>query len=266
MNLNVDGVNLYCEVHGEGAPVLLIHGFPLSGQLWAPLIQPLANDFRLIIPDLRGMGRSETVPESSMAQYARDQMRLLEFIGEQRPVVVCGLSMGGYIAFEFFRRYASRVRGLVLADTRAEADDETAAQGREQTAQQVVRDGSGLVADTMLDKLFAPQSPQALREEWRRIMASTAPTSIAAALRAMEDRADSRETLLEINVPAMIIVGEEDSLTPPSTARVMHQCIGGSQLKIIPDAGHMTPVEQPSRFARVLRQFLESLPPIAAEV
>jgi pimeloyl-ACP methyl ester carboxylesterase len=258
MQAKINGVNLYYELQGGGVPVLFVHGFPLSGRLWAPTAERLGESARLIIPDLRGMGQSEVSDECSMTIYADDLAGLLDAVGETQPVVLVGLSMGGYVALEFFRRYRGRLRSLVLVDTRAEADSPEAARDREKTAERVLREGSQVVADVMVDKLFAPRAPSELRESWRGIMTATPPAGVAAALRAMRLRPDSTDTLGKIDVPTLIVVGEEDAITPPDCARQMHRAVGNAQLKIVPDSGHMTPVEQPDRFADILRKFIES--------
>ncbi len=259
MKAQVNGIELYYDAHGSGQPVLFIHGFPLSGRMWKDLVDPLRGRYRLIVPDLRGFGRSQVTAEASMAVCAEDLAGLLDALGEAGPAVIVGLSMGGYIAFEFFRRHRGRVRGLVLADTRAEPDTPEAARDREQSAQRVLSAGCAELADSMADKLFATDAPAALKSTWRGIMRATSPAGAAAALRAMARRADSRPTLASIDVPTLVVVGETDVLTPPSTARSIHQGVAGSRLEIIAGAGHMPPVEQPARFAAVLRAFLDSL-------
>lgn len=262
MKATINGIEMAYQVHGTGESVLLIHGYPLSGKLWEPLLEPMKDDYRLIVPDLRGFGESEASEEASMGQYADDLAALLDEIGEPAPVTVVGLSMGGYIAFEFYRRYPERVHALALVDTRAEADDEAGRQTRRRTAEQVLREGSAGVADDMASKLFGPNVSDELRTEWREIMAATPPQGIAAALRALAERPDSTEVLETINRPVLIVVGEEDRVTPPSLARKMHEAIAGSTLEIIAGAGHMTPVEQPQRFIAVLEQFLDGLDPV----
>jgi 3-oxoadipate enol-lactonase len=260
--LVVGGVRLRYDVSGSGEPLLLVHGFPLSRRMWQPLAERLGDDHLAIAPDLRGHGESEASESVSMARYADDLAALLDEIGERRPVVLVGLSMGGYVAFEFCRRHAARVRALVLVDTRAEADSEEAARGRRESADRALQSGSGDVAEAMAGKLFAAEAPAALRERWREQMAANPPEGVAAALRAMAVRPDSFDTLRGLSVPVMIVVGEEDAITPPSAAREMAAAAPGARLEIVPGAGHLTPVEQPDRFAELLRDFLSSLPPV----
>lgn len=259
MKTKINGIDLYYAIHGSGEPVLFVHGFPLSGRLWEQVVEPLQDGYRLIIPDLRGLGRSEVSAEGSIGLFADDLAALIDALEERRPVVVVGLSMGGYIAFEFFRRQGGRVRALVLADTQAQAYTPEAARDREALARRVEKEGSIVAADWLIDKLFGPKASQELRDTWWQIMSSSAPVGVVAALRAMIGRADSRPTLASISVPALVVVGEHDAITPLDDAQTMHRGIVGSRLEVIPGAGHMTPVEQPDRFVRVLREFLDSL-------
>lgn len=268
-----DGLMMHYTTRGDpgGTPVVLLHGFPLSGEMWAGVAQGLPPEAgHLIVPDLRGFGR--TAPSArgqggeggeppSMSRYARDVADLLDALGERRPAVIAGLSMGGYIAFEFFRLFRERVRGLVLANTRAAADAPPAARAREIQAISVLRDGSARsVADSLAEKLFAAETPGEVRQKWHGIMAGSSPEGVAYALRAMATRPDSTPTLATIDVPTLIVVGDQDQVTPPEIARAMHAEIRGSRLEVIPGAGHLTPVEQAARFTEVLREFLEGLP------
>jgi pimeloyl-ACP methyl ester carboxylesterase len=258
MQTHSDGIRLHFEVHGQGEPVLLVHGYPLSGRLWDAVVEQLAEDYRLIVPDLRGHGASEASPKADMGTYAEDLMAVLEAADEGRPVVLVGMSMGGYVCLELCRRHRERVRALALVDSRAEPDTPDAAEGRRRTAERVLREGSGVVAEEMAGKLFAPGAPDDLRAAWRGIMAATAPDGIAAALRAMADRPDSRPLLAELDLPVLVVVGAEDAITPPDGARKMAQSIG-APLELVAGAGHMTPVERPVEVAQALRRFLESL-------
>ncbi|MEW6199854.1 MAG: alpha/beta fold hydrolase [Planctomycetota bacterium] len=258
MQARVNGVMLHYELVGDGEPILFVHGFPLSGVLWKPIAGRL-DGWRCVIPDLRGHGQSEATPATTIEQFSDDLVALLDKIGEQRPVVLCGLSMGGAIAFDFFRRHRARLQALVLVDCRANADTPEGRQQREELAQAVLRDGSGVAADSMIDKLLAPQAPPALRTEWHAIMAATPPVGVAAAARALAQRFDSTVTLGRIDVPTLLVFGEEDRITPPDLARQMFATIPGARLELIPGAGHLPPVEQPERFLRAIRTFLADL-------
>lgn len=251
-----DGVRLWVEVRGRGTPLLFVHGFPLSGELWSGVAEAVGDGYRTIVPDLRGHGRSEASESASMARYALDLVEVLEAAGEKGPVVVVGLSMGGYVAMELLRRAPERVRALVLVDTRAQGDTAEAARGRQETAERVLREGSEVAGDPMVEKLFAPGAPAPLRDRWRAIMAATPPAGVAAALRAMAVRPDSFGTLASAGRPVLVVVGEHDAITPPDDARRMAEATPGARLAVVAGAGHMTPVEQPERFVALLREFL----------
>jgi 3-oxoadipate enol-lactonase len=261
VHLQVGDVSLHCRLEGDGEPVLLVHGFPLSGEMWTPLATRLRSRYRLIIPDLRGHGASEASETASMQRYAADLAQLLDHLDETRRVVVVGLSMGGYVAFEFVRRYPERVRALVLANTRASADSPEQVRTRRDTAERVLREGSHVVADAMLGKLFSPGTAAELRDRWRGIMAATPPRGVAAALGAMAERPDSIDTLRAFASPVLVVAGRDDAVTSLDDARAMRDAAGNATLEVIEGAGHMSPVEQPDRFASVLQTFLERLPP-----
>jgi len=257
MIARISNIDLYYVTHGRGEPILFVHGFPLSGEMWNSTVERLSSRWTCIVPDLRGHGRSGVTDDATMATYADDFAGLLDALGEKRPVTLVGLSMGGYIAFEFFRRHRSRLSALVLADTRHTADTPDAAAKRETTAVAVLKDGSRVVADAMIENLFAPTTPADLKAQWHAIMTRTPPRGVAAALRALATRPDSTPTLAKIDCPTLVVVGEHDAITPPDAARDMHAKIAGSTIEIVPNAGHMAPVEQPQLFATALQRFLE---------
>lgn len=254
------GSMLRHDVQGDGEPVLFVHGFPLSRELWAGVVPRLGPGWRAIAPDLRGHGESDVGPVTSMQTYAADLAALLDHLGESRPVVLVGLSMGGYVALELVRRQAERVRALVLANTRASRDSDEQADARRETARRVRAEGSGFVADDMARRLFHPEAPAELRTRWREIMAGTPPEGVAAALEAMAARPDSFDTLRAFDRPVLIVAGEADAITPVADAEAMQRAARNATLEVIEGAGHLTPVEQPERFAAVLRGFLGSLP------
>jgi 3-oxoadipate enol-lactonase len=257
--LAVNGVNLAVEVHGEGPAVLFVHGYPLDHTIWRDQIDALEG-YRRIAPDLRGMGRSDA-PDLGygLSTYAADLAALLDALGVER-VVLCGLSMGGYIAFEFLRRWPERVRGVVLMDTRAEADGAEARRGRDAAAATAREQGAGAVAEAMLPKLLAPgtleRSPETV-ERIRRMIAATPVAGIVGALAAMRDRPDSTDLLSTLDsVPVLVLVGQEDALTPPDAARRMAGLIPRARLIQVAGAGHIPPVERPSDTTAALRDFL----------
>ena len=259
MFVKVDGVQLHVNCIGDGEPILFVHGFPLSGEMWTPVIERLGSGWRCIVPDLRGHGQSDATAEASMTRYADDLAAVLDGVNEKRPVVFVGLSMGGIVGFEFFRRHRARVRALALCDTRYNAESPEGKVKREAVARSVLERGSTAAAEGMIDNLFAPGVDPALRARWMDIMSRTPAMGTAAAARALGDRPDSTDTLARIDCPTLIIYGEKDAITPPEIGREIHKGVRGSRFEIIPGAGHMPPVEKPEEFSRLLHDFLRSL-------
>ena len=263
LRLTVNGVNLAVEVRGEGPAVLFVHGYPLDRTLWQHQLGALTG-FRRIAPDLRGLGLSDAPDLGySMATYADDLAALLDVLHADQ-VVLCGLSMGGYIALEFARRYRSRLRGLVLMDTRGDGDSPEGRKGREGAMQLAREKGAAAIAAQMLPKLFATGAASTMPQEVERVrvMMEAAPVKgVVGALSAMRDRSDSLPLLGDLaGLPTLVVVGEQDQLTPPAMARTLAAGIPGATLSIIPGAGHLPPVEQPLATTRVLAEFLQSLP------
>jgi pimeloyl-ACP methyl ester carboxylesterase len=192
-----------------------------------------------------------------MADHAADLEAALDALEETGPVVVVGMSMGGYVAFELCRRAPDRIRALVLVSTRAQADDPEGVRSRRETAARVRRSGSGVVAEGMAGKLFGPAAPEALRQRWRERMAAADPEGVIAALEGMAIRRDAFAMLATLDAPVLILVGAQDTITPAEDAERMQRAAPGSVLEVIPDAGHMAAVEQPVRVLEVLRPFLE---------
>ena len=257
----VNGVRLSVESRGEGRrAILFIHGFPLDRSIWHPQLSALTG-WQGIAPDLRGMGRSEA-PEGgyAMGTYAEDLAQLLDALGVGR-VVLCGLSMGGYVAFEFLRRWPDRVAGLVLMDTRAEADPPEVRQGRDAMIAMVRDRGVRAVAEAMLPRLLRPGTAvtnPGLVEQVREMMAASPVAGVAGALAAMRDRPDSRPLLPTLgHLPTLVLVGEEDVLIPPEVGRAMADAIPGAEYQIIGGAGHLPTLEQPDRTVERLRRFLD---------
>ena len=257
--LTVNGVSLAVEVRGEGPVVLFVHGYPLDRTIWRDQIDDLEG-YRRIAPDLRGMGQSDA-PDLGygMGTYAADLAALLDALGVD-DVVLCGLSMGGYVIFEFLRRWRQRVRGLMLVDTRAEADGAEVRRARDAAAAMARESGAGAIAEAMLPKMLAAgtaaREPE-LAGRVARMMAATPVAGIVGALAAMRDRPDSTSLLPTLaGLPTLVIVGEEDVLTPPDGARRMAATIPGARLVIVPGAGHLPPVERPSETTAAMREFL----------
>jgi 3-oxoadipate enol-lactonase len=249
---------------GSGFPVLLVHGFPLDHSMWDAQIAALAATCRVIAPDLRGFGRS-TLAEGDaergimMEDYAVDLVELLDQLAVREPVVFVGLSMGGYIGWQFLRKHGGRVRALVACDTRAIADNDEARAGRIKTAESVAETGSGKIADSMEPKLFAPATLKERPEivaATRRVMESTPPVGIAAALRGMAARPDVTSLLPTIQVPTLVLVGEHDAISPTAEMKTIAEAIPGAEYVKIPRAGHMTTVEEPVAVNEALARFI----------
>lgn len=258
METNLNGIRLRYEDVGEGPAVLLLHAFPLSGAMWRQQVAGLRDRFRLIVPDLRGFGGSDAPPGPiSMDQQADDMAALLERLGVDRVAVV-GLSMGGYIAFAFWRRHADKVAALVLADTKAGPDGDEAKAGRETNARLAEEEGAGAIAEKMIPNLVAPGASAELRDELRALITANSPDGIAGALRGMAVRPDSTPDLAGITVPTLAIVGEADALTPPAEATKINLGVAGKPTYVvtIPEVGHLSNMEAPEAFTIALAEFL----------
>jgi pimeloyl-ACP methyl ester carboxylesterase len=250
------------EVHPEARDaVLFVHGFPHRAAFWRGQLERLPPAWRGIAPDLRGFGDTPLGDGASMDTYADDCVALLDHLGVARAVV-CGLSMGGYVAFALWRRHPARVRALVLADTRAGADGEEARGKRRETIALARRAGSAAVADAQLPggvgRTTRERRPEVV-EPLRALLASAPVDGIVAATEAMLARPDSTPTLATIDVPTLVIVGTEDVLTPAREAHALHRAIPHSRLARIDEAGHVSSVERPEAFAAELHAFLETI-------
>jgi 3-oxoadipate enol-lactonase len=261
--LTVNGVELALVDCGRGTPLVLVHGFPLDHSMWSAQIEALREECRVIAPDLRGFGRSGVSAGTvSMEQFADDLAALLDGLKVRQPIALCGLSMGGYIALQFWRKYAARVRGLILCDTRAAADSPEAAAGRREMAQRVLREGPAPLVDTMIPRLFAPATREKHPEvvdALRRVMLGTNPRGIAAAADGMAERPDATPLLGSIDCPSLVIVGQQDVISPPEEMRAIARAIPHARLLEIAGSGHMTPLENPGEVTAALREFLAGL-------
>jgi 3-oxoadipate enol-lactonase len=256
MHAMINDIRMAYSDVGSGAPVLFLHAFPLSGAMWQEQVAAFQANYRLIVPDLRGFGGTDAPPGPySMDQQANDVVALLDHLGVEQVTLV-GLSMGGYISFALLRQYPQRVRALVLADTRAGADNDDGKARREANARIAETQGAAAIAELMIPNLVAADAPQSVRDTLRTLIVANSPDGIAGALRGMAQRPDSTADLAAINVPTLIIVGAEDALTPPSDAQILHAGIAGSRLVTIPQCGHMANLEQPAALNAALGAFL----------
>jgi len=245
----------YREGGSGGEAVLLLHAFPLSSAMWEPQLRALAARFRVIAPDYRGLGLSRPAPEAStMEGIASDVLALLRGLGIRRASVA-GLSMGGYVAFELYRRAPGLFRALALCDTRPGADTVAAREGRETYARNALERGLGWVADDFAPKLLRPSPDAAVLAQVKAIVRGGTPEGVAAAQRGMALRQDSVPTLSRIACPTLVVVGEQDQITPTSEAKMMQAGIRGSRLAVVPGAGHLPNLESPSAFNQLLGGF-----------
>lgn len=260
----IDGTELnYTDTGGEGTAVVLLHAFPLHSGMWGPQIAALGDSYRLIAPDLKGFGSSSAPADRSsysMESYAAEVKGLLDELGLGEAVIT-GLSMGGYIALAFTREYPDAVRALVLADSRAEADAPEAVEKRSGQQTTVASEGIAPLVEALPGALLGETTrtdhPDVVQEV-KALMQNPAEGFIGA-LEAMKTRPDSTDLLASISDPTLVIVGEEDTLTPPELSRKMHEHIDGSRLVVIPQAGHLSNLEAPDAFNAALEEFLSDL-------
>jgi 3-oxoadipate enol-lactonase len=264
MKIPVNNINLGYDDHGIGLPILFLPAFPLNRSMWQGELMALLSDerYRLIALDWRGFGESEiTNPISTMELFADDVAGLMDSLGIQQAVL-CGLSMGGYAAFAFLRKYSQRVFGLILADTRPGADTPEAQANRENVAQIAETQGAGAIADLQVPRVLSEITRQYHPEveiRVRQMIEAATVQGISAASRGMAQRADSTDLLTSIACPTLVIVGEQDALIPPSVAQEYAAQIPGAQLVVITNAGHLSNLEQPEAFLQAVRGFLESM-------
>jgi pimeloyl-ACP methyl ester carboxylesterase len=263
MNVPSGDAVLHCDEQGSGPPLVLLHPFPANHRFWGPVLPHLAERYRVLTPDLRGSGDSNAGDgPATMAKHAADIDRICEMAGVTRAVFA-GVSIGGYILFEFWRRYSARVAALILCDTRATADTPEGKANRLKSIPEVELHGPA--------KFVAEQSLKLLGETTRRnrpdvcraamaILNESTVAGIRALQQGMAERPDSVPTLATINVPTLVIVGEEDDLTPPENAEQIHRGTAGSKLVKVPAAGHYAAFEQPDLVGKALRTFLDPLP------
>ena len=252
----------YTETGSGETPIVLLHGYPFNRSMWREQVEALSESYRVITPDLRGHGETSAAPAATtLEEMARDVAALLDELRIERALIG-GLSMGGYVTFSFYSLFRERTRALILADTRPQGDKEEAARNREQQAEKILKEGMESIADDFLKKVLTPvtlsERPE-LVARVREMITSTKPAGAAAALRAMAARPDQTNLLAEINVPVLIIVGSEDTLTTPDDAELMKRSIPDSRLKIIEGAAHLSNMERPAEFTGALQAFLDEL-------
>jgi 3-oxoadipate enol-lactonase len=247
---------------GSGFPLVLLHGFPLDHTMWEHQISRFSTTYRVVAIDLRGFGKTPAKSGTvAMSEFAEDVAAVIQRL-ELGSVVLCGLSMGGYIAFAFQERYRTLLKGLILCDTRALADAPEAAKARRVTAERVLKEGTSFLADTMLPKLFAEKTALTQPEivdQTRRVIEAASRTGVAAAARGMAERKDYTNELGGIEVPTLVIVGESDAISPVEEMTSIATRLPQAELQVIPNAGHMAPLENPAAVNSVIDAFLSKL-------
>ena len=247
---------------GDGLPVVLLHPFPANHEFWLPVAEPLSSRYRLILPDLRGHGESGVGEgPATMDKHTADLACIMDDARADRAPLI-GVSIGGYILFEFWRKHRARVAALGLCNTKAQADGPEARAARLQAASDVLERGTEPFLQSMVSRVLAKSTQESrpdLIDAALRMMRQMSPEDIAQVQRGMADRPDSVDTLKTIHLPTLLITGEEDPMTGVNEAELMRQHIAGSQLRVIAKAGHYSPWEQPEEATKLIRQFLDTI-------
>jgi pimeloyl-ACP methyl ester carboxylesterase len=249
------GILSYVD-QGSGSAVLLIHAFPLNSSMWAAQVGTLSARYRVIAPDVRGFGESQPAVPWTMEGMADE---LDEFLDKLRIIdcAVVGVSMGGYIALPFWSRHRERVRRMILANSRARADNDAEKAGRNEMIAAIQQNGAAILPDRMLPRLLKPNpSPDSVRAV-RAMIEAVDPAAAAYAVMAMRDRSDFSSVLHRIDCPTMVVTGEEDVIIRLEDARETARAIPGARFVTIPNSGHLSNLENPDEFNRALSDFLE---------
>ena len=257
-----DDAEIFYDIAGNGAPVVLLHPFPVHHEFWLPVSKFLSSRYQLIMPDLRAHGESGLGDGSAtMRKRAFDVARVMDAVGVDRAPLI-GVSIGGYTIFEFWRQFPSRATALVLCNTKAPADTPEARAERFKVADDVRQRGTEQFFEGFLPKVLG-ETTRRLRpdlvEGALRLMRKMSAEDVAGTLLGLAERPDSIPTLKTINVPTLIITGDEDTMTGLPEAELMRQNIPGAQMKVVAKAGHYSPWEQPEEVGRLMRQFLDSV-------
>jgi 3-oxoadipate enol-lactonase len=257
-----DDADIAYRVLGEGPPVILLHPFPVNYEFWLPVAHALSMRFRVVLPDLRGHGDSGIGEgPATMAKHAADLARVMDD-AEIGCASLIGVSIGGYAIFEFWRKYRGRAAALALCNTKASADTPDARAARLQSADDVLERGTEAFFESMVPRLLGSTTRETrpdLVDGVMRMMRRMSPEDVAQVQRGMAERPDSMDTLKTINVPTLILTGDEDILTGPNEAQLMHRQISGSEVRVISRAGHYTAWERPEEATNLIRHFLDDL-------
>jgi 3-oxoadipate enol-lactonase len=262
LSLRSDDAEIFYEIRGDGPPVVLLHPFPCHHEFWYPVAAALESRYRLILPDLRGHGDSEVGEGPAlMHKHASDIARVFDAAGVGKAAFI-GCSIGGYILFEFWRRFRPRITALALCGTRPQPDTAEGRTNRLKTAAAVLEQGTEAYFESMIPKLMGRTTVSTrpdLVAGARTMMRQMSAEDVNLVQRGMAERPDSVADLKTINVPTLIVIGDEDVFSTVADGELMRQNIAGSQLKVIPKAGHFAPWEQPGDVGPLLRQFLDEV-------
>ncbi len=253
----VNGARLHIRQEGTGPVAMFVHGFPLDSSMWIEQLAELSDMRRCIAVDLRGFGRSSPVDGAplSMEQHADDLAAVLDLVSEERADVI-GLSMGGYVTMAFAERHPGRLRSLALIDTRSGADSDEGKAGRDAMAANLLEEGRQALAAAMQAGLLAPGASIQARARVRSMVEGCPYETIVGCLAGMRDRPDRTDVLGTVAVPAAVIVGEQDAVTPPTESKAMAAVLPDATMTLVPGAGHLSPIEQPAAVNAALRRLL----------
>ena len=258
----VNGIKMKVLVEGSGPPLLFVHGFPLDHRMWQAQIEYFKNTFTVVVPDLRGFGATDVTRGTvSMKQHAEDLNMLLHELNFEKDVIFCGLSMGGYIAWEFWKHFPQRLNALILCDTRAGSDTEEGINNRLKMVDLVLKHGPEPISSSMIPNLISENSQRTfpeIAEILTEMIESTDREGIAASQRGMAKRNDFMKEICNIQIPTLCLVGSEDQLTPPDVMKAMSSQIPNSKYTEVPGVGHMAPMEAPVAVNQIIEEFLAS--------
>lgn len=259
--LDINGKSFFVRDEGTGPVLVLVHGFPLDHTMWKQQISGLSDCCRVLAIDLRGFGQSTgPVDGLTMKDFADDVAEILVALDIEEPVTFCGLSMGGYVAWQFWEHHRDQLAKLILCDTKAVADDAAGKENREQVAQRVLKYGMDFLGAFMSGKLFAKRTQSErhhIVEQTTKVIRESSAKTVAAASRAMANRPDFTDRLADIDVPTLVIVGEEDSISTVAEMQSIANALPHATIEVIPDAGHMAPLEAPGPTNTAIRAFLK---------
>jgi 3-oxoadipate enol-lactonase len=240
-------------------PILFLHAFPLNSSMWYSLGESFSEERNCVAVDFRGFGRTAATGPITVGDFAEDVCDTMDSLG-LKQAILCGCSMGGYVAFEMWRRSPERIAAMVLMDTRADTDTDAARTKRTQMVERLQKEGAGFLPDFVADNMLSPdtRAKDPGYVSWiKGLVNHSAAENIVEAVKLLAKRPDSRPTLKTITVPTLVLVGEHDAITPFEAAQVIKEGIPNAELAIIPSAGHLSPLEQPHQVHTMGREFLQ---------